>query len=314
MEDPILNTNQTSVPASSQTNPNSPVKSNKPKIFFILFVIFSILVAFIAGGFILRKPLSIFDAYQSPLDIFRSQNPCTMEAKICPDGTAVGRIGPSCEFAPCPKDTLSPTPTINSMDKRSRFDANKIQYMPDFSLPKGIEKTQLSELQKIGDTYFIQFLKSSMNVYVKSNVQRSGILYAKDGDKSWKIFYEITDLIKNSPGKNNPYNFWEEGNTYYTVIVDTAGAGSGEGDGKLISINAESKQWRIIDCFYYSPESYMEYINSLPKNTSLSEAIKAYTDPQFLKNNADYIFNENLNKFVMNNRVEENCTSLNLSL
>ena len=28
---------------------------------------------------------------------------CTMEAKICPDGSAVGRSGPNCEFAPCPK-------------------------------------------------------------------------------------------------------------------------------------------------------------------------------------------------------------------
>jgi hypothetical protein len=27
---------------------------------------------------------------------------CTMDAKICPDGSAVGRIPPDCEFAPCP--------------------------------------------------------------------------------------------------------------------------------------------------------------------------------------------------------------------
>lgn len=27
---------------------------------------------------------------------------CTMEAKLCPDGTAVGRTGPNCEFAACP--------------------------------------------------------------------------------------------------------------------------------------------------------------------------------------------------------------------
>ena len=26
---------------------------------------------------------------------------CTMEARICPDGSAVGRSGPNCEFAPC---------------------------------------------------------------------------------------------------------------------------------------------------------------------------------------------------------------------
>jgi hypothetical protein len=29
---------------------------------------------------------------------------CTMEAKICPDGSAVGRTGPNCEFAACPSN------------------------------------------------------------------------------------------------------------------------------------------------------------------------------------------------------------------
>lgn len=32
----------------------------------------------------------------------QKQVACTMEAKICPDGSAVGRIGPNCEFAACP--------------------------------------------------------------------------------------------------------------------------------------------------------------------------------------------------------------------
>lgn len=27
---------------------------------------------------------------------------CTMDAKVCPDGSAVGRTGPNCEFAKCP--------------------------------------------------------------------------------------------------------------------------------------------------------------------------------------------------------------------
>lgn len=35
---------------------------------------------------------------------------CTMEAKICPDGSAVGRTGPNCEFTPCP--TIKPKPII----------------------------------------------------------------------------------------------------------------------------------------------------------------------------------------------------------
>ncbi len=33
----------------------------------------------------------------------KSQVACTMEAKLCPDGSSVGRTGPSCEFAPCPQ-------------------------------------------------------------------------------------------------------------------------------------------------------------------------------------------------------------------
>ncbi|HPT66359.1 MAG TPA: hypothetical protein PK257_03595 [Candidatus Woesebacteria bacterium] len=28
---------------------------------------------------------------------------CTMEAKLCPDGSSVGRSGPKCEFTPCPE-------------------------------------------------------------------------------------------------------------------------------------------------------------------------------------------------------------------
>ncbi|MBU1198152.1 hypothetical protein KJ765_06635 [Candidatus Micrarchaeota archaeon] len=32
---------------------------------------------------------------------------CTQEAKVCADGSNVGRVPPSCEFAPCP--TANPT-------------------------------------------------------------------------------------------------------------------------------------------------------------------------------------------------------------
>ncbi len=32
---------------------------------------------------------------------------CTEEAMECPDGSAVGREGPNCEFAACPGDELS---------------------------------------------------------------------------------------------------------------------------------------------------------------------------------------------------------------
>ncbi len=33
---------------------------------------------------------------------------CSMEAKLCPDGSAVSRQGPNCEFAACPDGTPLP--------------------------------------------------------------------------------------------------------------------------------------------------------------------------------------------------------------
>lgn len=31
---------------------------------------------------------------------------CPLDAKVCPDGSAIGRSGPSCKFAPCPSSVL----------------------------------------------------------------------------------------------------------------------------------------------------------------------------------------------------------------
>ncbi len=42
---------------------------------------------------------------------------CTMDAMICPDGSAVGRTGPNCEFAPCAKvETPAPTDDLIIID------------------------------------------------------------------------------------------------------------------------------------------------------------------------------------------------------
>jgi hypothetical protein len=38
---------------------------------------------------------------------------CTEEAKICSDGSAVGRTGPNCEFAPCPEETGTVTGRVS---------------------------------------------------------------------------------------------------------------------------------------------------------------------------------------------------------
>jgi len=43
-----------------------------------------------------------YSFYVQPTSNGGNQEQCTLEAMLCPDGSAVGRSGPNCEFAACP--------------------------------------------------------------------------------------------------------------------------------------------------------------------------------------------------------------------
>jgi hypothetical protein len=47
---------------------------------------------------------------------------CTLDAKICPDGSSVGRVAPDCNFAQCPE--VDPEPTDNTCPSPSVADLN----------------------------------------------------------------------------------------------------------------------------------------------------------------------------------------------
>ena len=53
------------------------------------FLIIAIIILVVLGGFYL------FSSREQ-------QTACTLEAKICPDGSSVSRVAPNCDFAPCP--------------------------------------------------------------------------------------------------------------------------------------------------------------------------------------------------------------------
>jgi len=46
---------------------------------------------------------SRFESFRSPSHN-NEQVVCTADAKMCPDGSFVGRMGPNCEFARCPRN------------------------------------------------------------------------------------------------------------------------------------------------------------------------------------------------------------------
>lgn len=95
-----------SYPAQAPIAPVSPpVRSNKKfPLKIILGVILVFLVFGSAAGFYIYSKSST-----------NQQKACTMEAKLCPDGSSVGRTGPNCEFAPCP------TPKPTTMEKVGKF-------------------------------------------------------------------------------------------------------------------------------------------------------------------------------------------------
>ena len=51
---------------------------------------------------------------------------CTEEAKICPDGSGVGRTGPNCEFAPCPGEE----PVFCTQDVKECSDGSYVSRVP----------------------------------------------------------------------------------------------------------------------------------------------------------------------------------------
>jgi hypothetical protein len=72
------------------------------------FVEIALTVDGMGGEETFQQILSTFQFIQpSASPIGKTSTPplvaCTMEAKLCPDGSSVGRTGPNCEFAPCPQ-------------------------------------------------------------------------------------------------------------------------------------------------------------------------------------------------------------------
>jgi hypothetical protein len=75
-----------------------------------LALLFSLLL--LAGLFLLIRQESALSVKPEASGPSQTQTPspgpeqvaCTMEAKLCSDGSYVGRTGPDCEFTPCPGD------------------------------------------------------------------------------------------------------------------------------------------------------------------------------------------------------------------
>ncbi|GEM_PF-2990518 len=102
MEENIQKPQETNTPPPPPSSGNIPAHSPMPKVISkkLIFLILGFLILLIgisAGTYFLGKNSNKQTPTPAP-----DQKACSQEAKICPDGSAVGRTGPNCEFAACP--------------------------------------------------------------------------------------------------------------------------------------------------------------------------------------------------------------------
>lgn len=86
-------------------------------IFIIVFI------ALVLGGYLI---------YSGKIALPQKQVACTLESKMCPDGSTVGRAGPKCEFSVCPSPKADKT--ANWKTYTIQKIAFSMQYPPDWQL------------------------------------------------------------------------------------------------------------------------------------------------------------------------------------
>lgn len=105
-------------------------------------VLVIILIAFAAGigGYFVYQNSRSKSTALSP-----DQIACTQDAKLCPDGSSVGRVGPNCEFSPCPSPQSS-----SSADMSNWKTYTNTNYYFSFKYPNNLSVRNDSTSEFIG--------------------------------------------------------------------------------------------------------------------------------------------------------------------
>lgn len=147
----------------------------------------------------------------------KKNNPvaCTEEAKLCPDGSAVGRTGPNCEFAACPiLSTPTLTPTLVP-----------ILIPPTVIIPiKKIESGYVAGHVTIGPFCPVESIDHPCTVPPEAYTSRSVVIYQSNG---------ITEKERIALDKNGNYKITLDPGKYFAQIQP---AGIGPGEKKPFSI------------------------------------------------------------------------------
>lgn len=169
----------------------------------LIYVLAGVLIlAIVAGGaYYLGKQTNTKPSYKA----------CTMEAKICPDGSGVGRTGPNCEFAECPK--VSPSPTIDETINWKTYTNIKggysFKYLPTWSLDETKANEDLNNQLILSNNGYQIIIWSNLSgiggglrLLPSTPIILDGLnLYEQIDEESYKISHAPDDFAFDYKGK-----------------------------------------------------------------------------------------------------------------
>ena len=130
---------------------------------------------------------------------------CQADAKVCPDGTSVGRSGPSCEFAACALPNVEIPEAGDAFVIPAGYRADENAYGADTTLIGAFIKTQLSASSTAPDSLI---------------VRRYPIPAGKDANSVMlaKTMYESSGMLPKSMQEFKPVII--NGKTYQMIVVE----------------------------------------------------------------------------------------------
>lgn len=161
-----------------------------------------------------------------------------------------------------------------------------------------VNKKQITRYFQLDNMYFAVYqsggVKESREL-VPQNLEQAGVLYAKNDDKQWQVFFDLKN--KTEVDRNNPYYIWNEGNKINILVHDLVGANRREGTAKILSSENAGKDWNIERCFYLDWTSF-EALQAKNK-TDFKTTLKNYLAKVYQNNviNEEYIKNDKTGNF-----------------
>lgn len=130
---------------------------------------------------------------------------CTEEAKLCPDGTSVGRVGPKCEFAACPNVKQEETASIGQRILNKDVYMTPIKLISDSRCPANVlcisagNVSLRVKLERLGETKTVDFNLTNYVNFSGRKIMLTGVTPARNSvkpivDSDYRFTFSVTEI------------------------------------------------------------------------------------------------------------------------